>query len=103
MGLDSTIANNGKEALSALSGSQSFDMVLMDCQMPEMDGYEATHRIRNGEGGKEVRNIPIIAMTANAMESDRKACKDAGMNDFLTKPLNRTLLKEKLRIWSQSG
>jgi CheY-like chemotaxis protein len=103
MGVDSTIANNGKEALSALSGSQSFDMVLMDCQMPEMDGYEATHRIRNGEGGKEVRNIPIIAMTANAMESDRKACKDAGMNDFLTKPLNRTLLKEKLRIWSQSG
>jgi len=103
MGIDSTIANNGKEALSALSGSQSFDMVLMDCQMPEMDGYEATHRIRNGEGGKEVRNIPIIAMTANAMESDRKACKDAGMNDFLTKPLNRTLLKEKLRIWSQSG
>lgn len=102
MGIDSTIANNGKEALSALSGSQSFDMILMDCQMPEMDGYEATHRIRNGEGGKEVRNIPIIAMTANAMESDRKACKDAGMNDFLTKPLNRTLLKEKLRIWSQS-
>ncbi|WP_394127757.1 response regulator [Vibrio hepatarius] len=102
MGLYSTIANNGKEALDALSGSQSFDMILMDCQMPEMDGYEATHRIRNGEGGNEVRNIPIIAMTANAMESDRKACKDAGMNDFLTKPLNRTLLKEKLQIWSQS-
>ncbi|TFH91791.1 response regulator [Vibrio ouci] len=102
MGLNSTIANNGKEALDALSGSQSFDMILMDCQMPEMDGYEATHRIRNGEGGNEVRNIPIIAMTANAMESDRKACKDAGMNDFLTKPLNRTLLKEKLQVWSPS-
>lgn len=102
MGLNSTIANNGKEALGALLGSQSFDMILMDCQMPEMDGYEATHRIRNGEAGEDIRNIPIIAMTANAMDSDRKACKDAGMNDFLTKPLNRSLLKEKLQIWSQS-
>ncbi|EEX92852.1 sensory box histidine kinase/response regulator [Vibrio orientalis CIP 102891 = ATCC 33934] len=102
MGLDSTIANNGKEALSVLSSSKSFDIILMDCQMPEMDGYEATHRIRNGEGGDNVKNIPIIAMTANAMESDRKACKDAGMNDFLTKPLNRSLLKEKLMEWSKS-
>ncbi|MFM2590524.1 response regulator [Vibrio sp. TBV020] len=103
MGLSTTIANNGKEALSTLSGPEHFDIVLMDCQMPEMDGYEATHRIRNGESGEQVRNIPIIAMTANAMESDRQACKSAGMNDFLTKPLNRSLLKEKLIAWSPAS
>ena len=82
LGLDCTITNNGREALSALSDENNFDIVLMDCQMPEMDGYEATHRIRSGASGESVKNIPIIAMTANAMESDRNACKHVGMNDF---------------------
>lgn len=101
LGLSSVITNNGKEALGALSGHGHFDIVLMDCQMPEMDGYEATHRIRNGEAGEQVQNIPILAMTANAMDGDRQACKAAGMNDFLTKPLNRSLLKDKLITWSE--
>lgn len=100
LGLDCTITNNGREALSALSDENNFDIVLMDCQMPEMDGYEATHRIRSGASGERVKNIPIIAMTANAMESDRNACKHVGMNDFLTKPVNRSLLEEKLLQWS---
>ncbi|MGD8231108.1 response regulator [Vibrio sp. TRT 1302] len=100
LGLQSTIAENGKEALDLLASTNTYDIVLMDCQMPVMDGYEATHRIRNGASGEDVKNIPIIALTANAMESDRIACRKAGMNDFLTKPINRTLLKEKLIAWS---
>ncbi|MCZ4293811.1 response regulator [Vibrio sinaloensis] len=100
LGLQSTIAENGKQALDLLASTNTYDIVLMDCQMPVMDGYEATHRIRNGAGGEDVKNIPIIALTANAMESDRIACRKAGMNDFLTKPINRTLLKEKLIAWS---
>lgn len=100
LGLESTIAENGKEALDLLAAENRYDIVLMDCQMPVMDGYEATHRIRNGASGEAVKNIPIIALTANAMESDRIACKKAGMNDFLTKPINRSLLKEKLLTWS---
>jgi CheY-like chemotaxis protein len=101
LGLQSTIAENGKEAIEALSGDANYDIVLMDCQMPVMDGYEATHRIRSGASGDQVKNIPIIALTANAMESDRNACKKAGMNDFLTKPVNRDLLKKKLSVWSE--
>ncbi|MCG9647120.1 response regulator [Vibrio brasiliensis] len=101
LGLQSTIAENGKEAIEALSGDANYDIVLMDCQMPVMDGYEATHRIRSGASGDQVKNIPIIALTANAMESDRNACKKAGMNDFLTKPVNRDLLKKKLSDWSE--
>jgi PAS domain S-box-containing protein len=78
------IANNGKEAIDALQSS-SYDLVLMDVQMPIMDGFEATRHIRKHELNE---HIPIIAMTANAMESDRQACLQAGMDDFLTKPIN---------------
>ncbi|MDP6505961.1 MAG: response regulator, partial [Planctomycetota bacterium] len=85
-------AANGLLALKALQQT-TFDLVFMDCQMPEMDGYNATRRIRDLES--DVRNIPIIAMTAHAMETDRQACLDAGMNDHITKPLTD---KDFLRI-----
>jgi CheY-like chemotaxis protein len=90
-----TLADNGKTALDLLA-SEDFDLVLMDCLMPLMDGFEATHRLRSGG---TVRNpaIPVIAMTANVMEGDREACLSAGMDDYLPKPFNEEILSEVLR------
>jgi signal transduction histidine kinase/ActR/RegA family two-component response regulator len=92
------VANDGLEALSILTDPQSeiFDLILMDCQMPNLDGYEATRRIRAGDAGKTVCNIPIVALTANTMNSEREKCLDAGMNDYLTKPINTDALESIL-------
>ncbi|MDA1266020.1 MAG: response regulator [Planctomycetota bacterium] len=91
------LAVNGQEALDALE-AHPFDLVLMDCQMPVMDGFEATRRIREREL-KTGSNLPIIAMTANAMEGDRERCLDAGMDDYLTKPVNADNLISILNHW----
>ena len=80
-----TVANHGREALASLE-SQEFDVVLMDVQMPEMDGFEATAAIRANEK-KTGRHVPIIAMTAHAMKGDRQRCLDAGMDEYLSKPI----------------
>ncbi|HCY87652.1 MAG TPA: hypothetical protein DHV36_21135 [Desulfobacteraceae bacterium] len=98
MGLSADAVTNGQEVLDALS-EEDYDLVLMDCQMPRMDGYEATRRIRSGN--TEVRNpdIPIIAMTANAMKEDRTKCLDAGMNDYLAKPVKLKDLSAMLNKW----
>jgi signal transduction histidine kinase/DNA-binding response OmpR family regulator len=98
------IAGNGLEALHALksaSPENPFNLILMDCQMPEMDGYEATQAIRDGEGGGYYRDIPIIAMTANAMKGDDKKCLDAGMSDYLSKPVEAETLRRILQSWLQ--
>lgn len=79
------VAGDGLEALDHLRGAR-FDVVLMDCQMPRMDGFAATRAIRAGEGGPEAKSIPIVALTANALQGDRDRCLDAGMTNFLTKP-----------------
>ena len=71
----------------------------MDCQMPEMDGYEATEHIRDPESKVLNHNIPIIAMTANAMKGDREKCLDAGMDDYLMKPVKRDDLNAMIRKW----
>lgn len=92
------LANNGKEAL-ALMKSNTYDLVLMDVQMPEMDGLEATQLIRKNENGSAKNRVPIIAMTANAMEGDREACLVAGMDDYLAKPIRLDALKEMLSLW----
>ncbi|HEX7115836.1 MAG TPA: ATP-binding protein [Steroidobacter sp.] len=89
-----TIAGSGTEALELLEKEQ-FDLILMDCRMPGMDGLETTRRIRN-----ELRlNMPIIAMTANTMPEDIENCKKAGMNDYLPKPFGRTVLHDMLCKW----
>ena len=102
MGLQADIANDGVEAIHALSGApelNKFDLILMDCQMPEMDGYEATRNIRLGKAGERNKTLPIIAMTANAMIGDKEKCLAAGMSDYLTKPLEQDELKEMLCQW----
>ena len=85
---------NGLEALAALR-ERPFDVVLMDCQMPEMDGYEATRQLRNSQGCAN-RLIPVIALTANALATDRQKCLAAGMNDYLSKPIDRERLQQAL-------
>jgi signal transduction histidine kinase len=96
LGYSADVANDGLAALKALE-SAPYDMVLMDCQMPVMDGYDATAKIR----GREVTgaHIPIIAMTANAMMGDREKCIAAGMDDYITKPIEAEDLKRVLEQW----
>jgi len=96
------IANNGIECIEKLKKDVTntcYDAVLMDCQMPEMDGYEATREIRLGNSGEINKAVLIIAMTANAMADDKQKCLDAGMNDYLSKPIDSSLLIEKLLHW----
>jgi len=92
------LAGNGLEALAALERSE-FDVVMMDVQMPEMDGFEATAEIRNREKGTG-RHIPIIAMTAHAMTGDRERCLERGMDDYISKPIRANLLLELLEKYS---
>jgi signal transduction histidine kinase/CheY-like chemotaxis protein len=90
-----TIASDGLEAIQSLTASHiaKFDLVLMDCQMPNLDGYETTRQIRAGAAGSLFSSIPIIAITANTMNSEREKCLAVGMNDFLTKPIDTDALK----------
>ena len=98
IGVSVEVAEHGKEALDKLATTK-FDLVLMDCQMPVMDGYTATRTQRTLEEEHKMPRIPIIAMTANAMVGDREKCLASGMDDYLTKPLNRGLLEQTLRKW----
>jgi polar amino acid transport system substrate-binding protein len=97
LGLVAHAVASGAEAMEAMSRVQ-YAIVFMDCQMPEMDGFEATRLIREAEATAG-RHVTIIAMTANAMEGDREACLAAGMDDYLSKPVNQKRLKEKLEQW----
>lgn len=90
--------SNGIEALET-SGQRRFDLILMDCQMPEMDGFEATSRIRQHQSQGDHAHIPIIAVTANAMKGDDQKCIDAGMDDYVSKPVNRDELIKTMTRW----
>jgi two-component system, sensor histidine kinase and response regulator len=93
-----TSVENGREALEALE-KDYFDVVLMDCQMPEMDGLSATRAIRERERSTGGRAMPIIAVTANAYEEDRQKSKEAGMDGYLAKPITQADLARALRQW----
>jgi PAS domain S-box-containing protein len=95
IGYGADVANNGVEALAALE-VRPYELILMDCQMPELDGYETTQRIRARPDGKTIR---IIAMTANAMRGESEKCLEAGMDDYLSKPVRLELLREMLARW----
>jgi PAS domain S-box-containing protein len=97
-GINADLAANGEEALSALE-SLPYDLVFMDCQMPVMDGFEATHSIRSPESKVHDSAIVIIAMTANTMQGDREKCLVAGMNDFISKPVETLKLQQTLEYW----
>jgi len=99
-GYQCVIASNGKEALDQLREGM-FDLVLMDCQMPQMDGYEATEKLRAMEGNG--RHTPVIAMTASVMKADKERCFSVGMDDFLSKPVTRTQLFSTLQRWLSPG
>jgi len=106
LGCSVEIVDNGRQAFEAISEhlldnrQQPYDLILMDCQMPEMDGFEATQKLREWEGQQNVlERIPIIALTANAMEGDRDKCITAGMDDYMTKPFTLVQLGALLHRW----
>lgn len=100
MGCEVFIVQNGQEAVDfVMSGSKQLDVIFMDCQMPILDGFQATRELRSHDRGK---NVPIIAITANAMHGDRDRCLEAGMNDYVTKPIDPAALREAVRRISQS-
>ena len=103
LGCEVTIASGGKEGVEAAT-SQAYDLVLMDCQMPDVDGYEATRQIRAWESKQDTslerERMPIVALTAHAMPGDREKCQAAGMDDYLSKPFSGQDLLEVLQRWT---
>jgi CheY-like chemotaxis protein len=97
-GFDVDVAANGEQALEKIQNGNRYDLVFMDCQMPRMDGYEACRRIRELEESSNTESrMPIIALTANAMQGDREKCIEAGMDDYIPKPVKREALFEMIR------
>lgn len=103
LGYAVTMVHDGRDAVAEVKRAQDagwpYKLVLMDCQMPQMDGYEATRRIRQWEAHSSASQLIIIAMTANAMAGDREKCLAAGMNDYLSKPVQLEVLQSKLNQW----
>jgi CheY-like chemotaxis protein len=97
LGFSPDVAEDGEQAV-ALHRAAPYDLILMDCQMPGLDGYQATALIRADEAASHAR-VPIIAMTANAMHGDREVCLQAGMDDYLTKPVNVAQLRSTVFPW----
>ncbi|CCG82646.1 Putative uncharacterized protein [Taphrina deformans PYCC 5710] len=98
LGYACTVVKNGQEAVDVIDEQSSFDLVLMDVQMPILDGYEATALIRKSPN-ISMRSIPVIALTASAVSGDRERCIAAGMDDYITKPVNKKNLEKKLQKW----
>jgi len=94
-----TNAENGQEAVDILTHRDDFDLILMDCAMPVMDGYEASRRICSMKNSGRLPSIPIIALTAHAMKGDREHCLEAGMDDYLTKPVRKQALYDAVALW----
>ncbi|MCF6437315.1 ATP-binding protein [Pseudoalteromonas sp. MMG022] len=102
-GIHADCKEDGQQALAHLKQlTEPYDIILMDCLMPELNGYQATNQIRNGSVGKQHKNTPIIALTANAMQGDREKCLAAGMDDYIAKPIKVAELEQKLQQWSSN-
>jgi CheY-like chemotaxis protein len=99
LGCSVDVAANGIEAVGMIK-KLSYDLVFMDCQMPEMDGYEATAEIRRYEDTS--KHTPIIAMTAHTMVGDREKCLEAGMDDYISKPIKKEAVSEMMKKWASS-
>jgi CheY-like chemotaxis protein len=98
LGVDPEVAADGREALERFQRDGPWDLIFMDCAMPEMDGFEATRRIRAGEPPE--RHTPILALTANVFESDRERCLAAGMDGLVAKPVSLQSLRDALTAWA---
>jgi CheY-like chemotaxis protein len=98
LGHAADVAGHGGEAIEALA-RKPYDLVLMDCQMPTLDGFQATRLIRDPRSAVLAHDVPVVAMTAHAMEGDRERCLEAGMNDYLSKPIDPEALKAVLENW----
>lgn len=98
LGCTVEIAGNGLEAIDKIAQNE-YGLIFMDCQMPKMDGFQATREIRAGKCGDNKRSIPIVAMTANAMKGDKELCIEAGMDDYITKPISPEMVKAKIEEW----
>src|SRR5207342_2848774 len=98
LGFDVTTASNGHEGMLAAAADPGLVLILMDCEMPVMDGLSATRVIRSAETGG--RHVPIVALTGNAMPGDREACVAAGMDDYLAKPFSLTALRNVIDKWT---
>jgi CheY-like chemotaxis protein len=96
LGLEAAAVGNGRDALERLR-HEHFDVVFMDCQMPLLNGYDATRRLRREEPAEE--HVPVIAMTAQSMPGDREKCLDAGMDDYVSKPLRMGEIQQKIAQW----
>ena len=99
LGYEADIVNNGLEAIRAIA-DKSYDLILMDIQMPEMDGLETTRYIRKQESELQLPPIAIVAMTANATDDDQNICRDAGMSDYISKPIQIDKLKSILQRYA---
>lgn len=99
LGHEIVLVNNGREALAAFERDASFDVLLMDCQMPELDGYGTTVGIRELEARHGRARVPIIAVTAHAFSGEREKVLECGMDDYLTKPVHLATLRQKLLQW----
>jgi CheY-like chemotaxis protein len=97
LGYNIEVVSDGRAAVDALAGGSQYALVLMDCHLPEMDGFEATRLIRQLDG--PAAKTPIVALTASAYAADRQRCLDAGMDDFLAKPITFALFAAMLRRW----
>ncbi|BFM17054.1 hypothetical protein R50073_32370 [Maricurvus nonylphenolicus] len=106
LGLEADVAFNGQEAIDMLNNCPAdapYQIILMDCQMPVLDGYQTTAEIRSGAAGENYKTIPIVAMTANAMQGDKEKCLEAGMDDYMSKPISTDDLEQNIRRYTNGG
>jgi CheY-like chemotaxis protein len=100
LGHEIDIVSDGRAAIDAIANRPPYDLILMDCHLPELDGFEATRLIRQLDGS--VARTPIVALTASAYATDRQRCLDAGMDDYLAKPITFALFSSTLRRWLET-